>query len=457
MKKTMRQIRAFGGIRGAERRASGGIAQADLRAMSSLYYAPYGLQASTSRVTPSTALALSSVWAACNRISADLASMELSLYRRRDDGGRQIVPEAEHPTSKALRVTPDGIRSSFHWKQLTSAWVLGWGNGESEIVWNGKGQCTGLNAIHPSRVRIEYETGTIQYLVDNGKVTLKPEACLHQYGFSTDGIAGISPIRANAMSVALGLQSTAFSVGWYEKGAVPNGFVKVPGTLNADQQKQLREQFQTAHQGPEQAGKLGILTGGMDWVNAPPISPADQQLIESRRFSISDVARIYSMPLSKLAELTDAHYNNVEEMNLDYLVSTLRSWVECFEATMNFRLLTDVDRARGLFIAYDMASFLRGNLEAQSKYYAMAIQNGWMCINEVRSDLNMAKIDGGDQHFIQKNMMNILDSAGGDVPDVPMKPGILDPSEPVKPKQSPQKNSQTLATRTKTHKLVGVS
>ncbi len=388
----------------AEKRSTGVSAQ-QMRVMGKMVQQPFSLFESQGRVNPNSALALTSVFCAITRISTDLARLPMHVYKRRRGGkGADLIDD--HYLTPVLSDSPDGgQRTSFAVKQQMGAYALGFGDAIAEIETTRAGKVIGYHPIHPSRVEVEKRDRAIIYKIDDNP-PMPADKFLHYYGLSYDGLRGISPIRAAATSLAVGMSGDAYSLAFYQNGSVPSGFIKYKGKYAPEIDKAFKESWNSSHQGVERAHRMGLLFGDAEFI-AAQVSPIDAQLLESRRFTIADVARIYSVPLSKLMEWTNSHFSNYEESQLDYVASTIMGWCECIEQAYSLRLLSRAERAQGYFIEHEVSRMYRGNMESLSKYYTSAIQNGWKTQNDVRHLENDPPVDGGDTLFIQRNMMPV--------------------------------------------------
>lgn len=371
---------------------------------------PFDLFESQSRVNPVTALTLSAVFCAISQMSRDLARVPLYVYKRRPDGrGADVV--ADHPLNQVLSVSPDGgYRTSFSVRQTMAAHCLGYGNAVAEIERSRDGKVVyGYHPIHPTAVEV------VRY-VEGGKPKLKYKlACgkeldardvIHYYGMTYDGIWGVSPISAASTSLALGMSGDAYSLAFFANGSIPSGFIKHTGKYSPEVEKAFLKSWGDNHRGAEKAYRLAMLFNNAEFIPAQ-ISPIDAQLLESRRYSVADVARIFQIPLTKLMEWSNSHFANYEESQLDYIANALTGWCDCIEQAYTLKLLTQEELAAGYYIEHDMRRLYRGNFEAMAKYNAAGIQNGWRTQNEVRDENGDAPLTGGDRLYIQKNMIPV--------------------------------------------------
>lgn len=383
-------------------------------------------------VTPDTALALAGVYAAINVISTDIACLPLKLYRKRSNGGRDLI--TDHPLADLLTTSPDGETTSMRWRQANMGHALGWGNGYAEVVFDGDGYPSGLylldaNTTYPER---RPQDKVLFYRTKDG--TLPPRRVLHVAGLGFDGLKGYSPITKAREAISLGLAAEAFGSSFFGNSARPSGLLKHPGKLKADALNNLRDSWAAMQTGTGNTGKPAILEEGMEWVQLT-IPPEDAQFLATRKFQLEEIARLYRVPLHKLANLDNAHLANIEASNLDYLTTTLAPWCRQVEQEFSLKLLTRDERRQGYYIEHAMQALLRGDMAARSQFYTSMWNLGALSPNEIRDLENLNPVDGGDQHFVQLNMQT-LENASKPQPapmPTPDPAPAPDPADPVEP------------------------
>lgn len=363
-------------------------------------------------VTSQTALSLAAVFGCINVLSTDLASLSLEVYERLPDGGRR--PATDLPLYDLLHIEPNEESTSFSLRQDTWGNTLSWGNGYGEVERTRGGEAVGWHLVtsdrcHPDRTR----DGRLWYVVD-GKPALPPRDVIHFKGLGRDGLVGLNPIRTVRRMIELGLATEEQGLSLFGNGVRPGGFLEHPAKITPEATKRLRESFDALYAGIEKAGKTILLEEGMKFAPAF-ISPQDAQWIAARQFQVIEVCRIYRVPPHKVAELSNAHYNNIEHANLDYVTTALMPWCEMAEQELTRKLIPRDQRHR-YFVEHELKSLLRGDMQGRAAFYKVLRELGVLSADQIARLENLDPIGpehGGDKRLVPLNMTT-LDQAGAD-------------------------------------------
>ena len=371
-------------------------------------------------ITPQTALSFTAYFAGIRVISEDVASLPIAVFRRKPRGGQRLVKD--HRLSWLLCRSPSGdarLMSSMQWREAWIGHCLGWGNGYAEIEWSKGGDVLSFNLLNPANVTPRLEPDdSVYYEVANAArammtgggrtAKVRPEDMLHLAGLGFNGLVGYSPVGLARECIGLGKAAEQFGASLFGNGAVPKGFLKYPGRLKPEARANLRDTFNTIHRGSASANKVGILEEGLDWVNTQ-IDPDDAQFLATRQFQVVEIARILRLPPHKLGDYSQSHLANIQESNLDYLMTCLRPWCVRIEECMNLKLLTDEEIRLGYYVRHDIRAMLRANIKDLGEYYQKMFQFG-MSPDEIREleGLNPIGADGGGQkRFRPANMVEL--------------------------------------------------
>ena len=335
-------------------------------------------------VTPETSLTFVAVFAAVNVISTDVASLPLRTLRTLRTGGRVRVPA--HPTYNLVYLEPNENTTSMRFRQALMGHVLLWGNGYAEIERLKDGTPAALHPLSPKPNDTWAEKnrhGQMVYQIDGGRRSLLPENVVHIAGLGWDGLSGYSPIALARQAVGLGIAAEQFGASFYGNGSSPRGALQVKKRLTPEGIRNLREGWEAVHQGTVNANRTAILEEGTEWKGIG-MSPQDAQFLDSRKFQVVEIARLYRLPPHKLGDYSQAHLANLEASNLDYLATTLGPWVEVWEQQFNSKLFTRRERAHGLHVSHDLTALLRGNMQARADYYQRRFMMGSISPDEIR-------------------------------------------------------------------------
>nr|WP_314623627.1 phage portal protein [uncultured Noviherbaspirillum sp.] len=347
-------------------------------------------------VTPGKAESLSAVYACVSAISETIASLPLILYRRTEDEGRERAND--HPLYKVLHSEPNELQSALEFREMMQASVLLRGNAYAEIKRGYDGQVRALVPLLGDRVTtLQLENGRMAYDVADGKGNVRrllQEEVFHLRHRTDNGLVGVSPITASRETVQLGLAERDHGNSTFINGARLSGLLKFPGKLNTDQRAGIAQSWSSQYAGGANAGKTAILEEGVDFQSLS-MSMEDAQWLESRQFSVEEVARLFRVPPTIIGDLRHGNYSNSVEMNRVFVVHTLRRHMAMWEQAISRALLTDAGR-RVYFAEHNVEGLLRGDSASRADFYSKGIADGWLMPEEVRKYENLPKLTNAD-------------------------------------------------------------
>ena len=394
------------------------------RTAGSAYSFFLGGTASGKYVTERSAMQMTAVYCCVRILSEAVASLPLQFYRYTDDGGKEKA--VEHPLYFLLHDEPNPEMTSFIFRETLMTHLLLWGNAYSQIIRNGKGEVVALYPLMPDRMKVDRdEHGRLYYEytvydsddVDGRKgtdkvgrtVRLQPHDVLHIPGLGFDGLVGYSPIAMAKNAIGLAIATEEYGSKFFANGAAPSGVLEHPGTIK-DPSK-VRESWQATFGGSGNSNKIAVLEEGMKYTPIS-ISPEQAQFLETRKFQIDEIARIFRVPPHMIGDLEKSSFNNIEQQSLEFVKYTLDPWVSRWEQAMVRALLTPDEKKR-YFFKFNVDGLLRGDYQSRMNGYATARQNGWMSANDIRELENLDRIpaeQGGDLYLINGNMTKLEDA-----------------------------------------------
>ena len=378
----------------------------------------FGGTTSGKPVNEHTAMQMTAVYS-CVRILAEaVAGLPLHLHRYTDNGGKEKA--LTHSLYFLLHDEPNPEMSSFVFRETLMTHLLLWGNAYAQIIRNGKGEVIALYPLMPNRMRVDRDTrGNLYYSYTrysdeaptlNGiTVTLRPSDVLHIPGLGFDGLVGYSPIAMAKNAIGLAMATEEYGAKFFANGAAPGGVLEHPGTIK-DPQK-IKESWNMAYQGSSNAHQVAVLEEGMKY-QPIGISPEQAQFLETRKFQINEIARIFRVPPHMVGDLEKSSFSNIEQQSLEFVKYTLDPWVIRWEQAISRSLLRS-DEKKLLFAKFNVDGLLRGDYVSRMNGYATARQNGWMSSNDIRQLENLDKIPaelGGDLYLINGNMTKLQDA-----------------------------------------------
>ena len=301
--------------------------------------------------------------------------------------------------------------------------LLLWGNAYAQIIRNGKGEILALYPLMPNRMTVDRASnGEIYYtymvndsdnstLKAQGQVYLRKEDVLHIPGLGFDGLVGYSPISMAKNAVGMALACEEYGAKFFENGASPSGVLEHPSIIkNPDK---LRESWNSLFQGSGNSHRVAVLEEGLTF-KPIAISPEQAQFLETRKFQIDEIARIFRIPPHMVGDLEKSSFSNIEQQSLEFVKYTLNPWVTRWEQSIQRSLFLESEK-REYFVKFNVDGLLRGDYESRMNGYATARQNGWMSANDIRELENMDLIPdelGGNLYLINGAMTKLEDAGG---------------------------------------------
>lgn len=364
-------------------------------------------------VTERSAMQMTAVYACVRILSEAIAGLPLHLYKYTDNGSKEKA--VDHPLYLLLHDEPNPEMSSFVFRETLMTHLLLWGNAYAQIIRNGKGEVIALYPLMPNKMTVDRDSnGQLYYsylhaseeapTMTGSTVILSPQDVLHIPGLGFDGLVGYSPIAMAKNAIGLAIATEEFGAKFFANGAAPSGVLEHPGTIK-DPTK-VREAWQSQFGGSSNSGKVAVLEEGMKYTPIS-ISPEQAQFLETRKFQINEIARIFRVPPHMLADLEKSSFSNIEQQSLEFVKYTLDPWVVRWEQSLARTLFT-MDEKKEYFFKFNVDGLLRGDYASRMSGYATARQNGWMSANDIRELENLDRIpteEGGDLYLINGNML----------------------------------------------------
>jgi HK97 family phage portal protein len=369
-------------------------------------------------VTADSSLQLTAVYACVRYLSNTMAKLPFVLYEESANGTKTKVKN--HWLYRLFARRPNDFQNPSEFRAMMQGHLSLRGNAFARIFANGLGEVTDLIPIHPDRVTVELLTDTNwRYQVRNQDGTTTPISrrdMFHLKGLSGDGIMGYSPIQLarNALSGAIAAQN--YGTRFFENDAAPTGgWIEHPGNFKTDEARRLWRESWQEMQGGRNKGKTAVLEYGLKYHDGVAVSNGDAQFIESRKHSVSEIARMFGVRPHKIGDLEKATFSNIEQQSQDSVDDDIDPWVDCWEEAIRFNFLDPEDDT--LEVEFPLMSLLRGDSQARSMYYHNGILDGWLTRNEARIAESYNPLPGLDEPLRPLNM--IKDSDASEAQDPP--------------------------------------
>ncbi len=388
------------------------------RTSGSAYSFFMGGSTSGKRVNERTAMQMTAVYSCVRILSEAIAGLPLHVYKYNETGGKEKA--VDHPLYFLLHDEPNPEMTSFVFRETLMTHLLLWGNAYAQIIRNGKGEVVSLYPLMPDRMTVNRDTkGQLYYeyqvsnddapTVKGSTVILKPSDVLHIPGLGFDGLVGYSPIAMAKNAIGMAIACEEYGAKFFANGANPSGVLEHPGTLK-DPAK-VRDSWNAAFGGSSNSHKVAVLEEGLKYTPIS-ISPNEAQFLETRKFQIDEIARIFRVPPHMVGDLEKSSFSNIEQQSLEFVKYTLDPWVSRWEQAIARSLFSQTEKTT-YFIKFNVDGLLRGDYQSRMQGYSIGRNAGWMSANDIRELENLDRIpaeEGGDLYLVNGNMLPLKDA-----------------------------------------------
>jgi HK97 family phage portal protein len=370
----------------------------------------FGSTSAGKPVNEHTAMQMTAVYSCVRILSETLAGLPLHVYRYNDSGGKE--KNLKHPLYKLLHDEPNPEMTSFAFRETLMSHLLLWGNAYAQIIRDGRGQVVALYPLLPDKMRVDRNTSGelyYEYHSDKGVFILNKDDVLHIPGLGFDGLIGYSPIAMAKNAIGMAMATEEYGASFFANGANPGGVLEHPGVVKDP--KKIRDSWNQVYQGSSNAHRIAVLEEGMKFQQIG-IPPEQAQFLETRKFQINEIARLFRIPPHMVGDLEKSSFSNIEQQSLEFVKYTLDPWVIRWEMSMQKALLLPSEK-RTYFIKLNVDGLLRGDYQSRMTGYSIGRQNGWLSSNDIRELENMNSIPeefGGDLYLINGNMTKLKDA-----------------------------------------------
>lgn len=383
------------------------------------------------KVNENTSLKYTPFWAAVRIISGTIAALPFIVYSRIEGGGKDREPK--HPVYKLMHDRPNEHMDALTFIETRQAHVLTYGNSYAEIQRDGAGRPIALWPLLPDRTERKIKDGVPYYEVKSqvGETAYLPDRnVLHIKGLGFDGYTGYNVVQYHKEAIAYGVAVKEYGSRFFGSGASPSGAVEVPSALSDKAYARLKESMNSEYAGLKQSHRIAILEEGIKW-SQMGVDPAQAQALEVQRWTVDDCARIFQIPPHKLGSMEFSKYNNVEQLQLDFVATTMLYWFRKWELECNYKLFMPSERDR-LFCEILVDGLLRSDIKSRYSAYNIGRNAGFLSPNDIREKENMNPLpDGKGDIYLQP--LNMIEAG-------------TEPPEPVPPAE-PGNNSVRIAHR----------
>jgi len=360
-------------------------------------------------VNERTAMQTTAVYSCVRILSETIASLPLHTYKSTDNGKEKAT---EHPLYNLLHNEPNPEMTSFVFRETLMSHLLLWGNAYSQIIRDGRGRVVALYPLMPDKMTVDRNiNGKLFYIYqsEKGEIILQKEDVLHIPGLGFNGLIGYSPIAMAKNAIGMAIATEEYGAKFFANGANPGGVLEHPGVVKDP--ARVRDSWNAVYQGSNNAHRVAVLEEGMKF--APiGIPPEQAQFLQTRKFQINEIARIFRIPPHMIGDLEKSSFSNIEQQSLEFVKYTLDPWVIRWEQSMHKALLSDSEKNQ-YHIRLSVDGLLRGDYASRMSGYSTGRQNGWLSANDIRELENLNRIPnelGGDLYLINGAMTKLQDA-----------------------------------------------
>lgn len=376
-----------------------------------VYGDDFNLSGAVNVVTEQTAMRQSAVSACVRLISSSMASMSIDISESDNDGF--LTTTKKHSIWYVLNVRANKWQDSFSFREIMAYNLVLRGAAYARIFRDGMGNTTGLVPIPTGNVQVEMlPSGVLKYHVtdptDQSVRVVNQKDMLHVRGLYSDMTTAISPLSdgSNVISIDMSMsehQDQSFG----KRRAMPGGVITTDKKISPTALKNVEKRFDDRAAGKLNSWKTIALDAGMEF-SAMSVSNTDAQFLESRKFSVEEICRLFNVPPAMIHQTSESTYSTAEQQHLGFVDFGLRPLAERFEAAWRNQLLPFSETKIYVF-NHNFWALSRGDLDSTSKYLRNMVQGGLMTPNEARKIVNLPKFDdeGADKLYIQQNMASV--------------------------------------------------
>ncbi len=369
----------------------------------------FGGTSSGKAVNERTAMQTTAVYSCVRILAETVASLPLHTFKHTETGKEKAK---EHSIYHLLADEPNPEMTSFVFRETLMGHLLLWGNAYAQIIRDGRGNIIALYPLMPDRMTVDRaDSGEIYYIYNKeGKqYYLRNYEVLHIPGLGFDGLIGYSPIAMAKNAIGMAIATEEYGASFFANGANPGGVLEHPGVVKDP--ARVRESWNSVYQGTKNAHRVAVLEEGMKFQSIG-IPPEQAQFLQTRKFQLNEIARIFRIPPHMIGDLDKSSFSNIEQQSLEFVMYTLDPWVVRWEQAIKRALFSESEK-KEYFVKFNVDGLLRGDYQSRMNGYAVGRQNGWLSANDIRELENLNRIPddlGGDLYLVNGNMTKLSEA-----------------------------------------------
>lgn len=370
-----------------------------------------------SPISYETSVGITAVWRAANLIAGSIAALPFHVYEKGPDGSRRMVGPGEPGYWIDDDPNPEWLPNILWETSILDCLLAGncyWG-----VEVDGLGRPARITPIEPKRVRVgrSREDGLKYFQIDSAEVFREYRdgagEIVHIPGMTFDNVKGVSVISACRMALQVTRAAEESGARAFANDSTPGGILETDADLEVDEVNKLKAAWERHHRGGANRNRIAVVTNGAKY-RQTQLNLADMQFLESRKFQVSEVARMFGVPNYLLfdQEKTSSWGSGIEEQGRNMLTFTFSQWITRFENAVTKRILAGLPNTYGKF---ELKGLLRADIDRRGRFYALGRQWGWYSINDIR---RLEEMDGigpeGDDYLQPMNMTPVAPNGEND-------------------------------------------
>lgn len=353
-------------------------------------------------VNPNVALTYSTIFACVRVIAETIATLPLFLYKVK---GNNKVKAREHNLYSILHDAPNLECTSVSFFESLITQILLTGNGFAEIIKDNFNNILELHILDANKIRVyrdNYNNIVYEYNDDGKIISLSKRQVLHIAGLGWNGIIGYSPIALMRRQIATGIYQDNFALDFFSNGVKKVPILSHPNRISKEAKESMKESFRKSWD-----NGIVVLEEGIT-VNPITMNLSDAQFLESRRFSVEEICRIFRVPPHLIGDLSRSTNNNIEHQSIEFVTHTIRPWCVRIERGLNNFLLNIKEKGK-YTIEFMLDGLLRGDTLTRQQSNQIKLNNGILTRNQWRQQENMNEVEDkyGDDYFCSQQIRPI--------------------------------------------------
>ena len=363
-------------------------------------------------VDKDNALEMSDVLTCVRVLAESIACLPLCLYQKQDEGGYKAY---NHSLYELLRWQPNANMTSYDLRLWLMIDALLRGNGVAQVIRDTTGNVVELYPLFANKIKYHLmPDGTLHYVYpdpedEEKELMLEQNEVLHIRTFSSGHLLSPSLIELSNDLLSGGKSSESYTREFFENGAVVSGVIEYPDEMDEETFQRLKADWSARYSGTGNRHKTPILEGGAKF-SPMNLNHAESQMLESRKYTRSQIAGLFRVPAHLINDLEKATFSNIEHQDLGFVKHTLRPWLCNWEQKLRMTLLNDAEKPNYYF-KHDTDDLLRGDLSSRYTAYSQGIQNGILSPNDVRKKEDEPIYEGGDKYFVNGALMPVTETS----------------------------------------------